>query len=114
MRTYHNPAGTKAIVVTTDTNQIPLRPIFYWPSPAGMTWGDADSNGPHDTALSILADWYEHVAGASHKVAEAKAGWLHHQFCNEFVGHFKDGWSIDSDTIAAWVAKHPETIEAAR
>jgi len=110
---YYNPAGTTDVrVVSEHRGSIPLKHIVQH-SPTGMTWGYYGS-GPHDLALSILADYFEHVKGLNAKVALAKAGWLHHQFAIEFTGLFKDGWEVGSTEITAWVATKPETIEVAR
>lgn len=112
MRNYKNPSGTQDIVVVTDAGQTPLRHIVQH-SPTGMTWGYSGS-GPHDTALSILADFYEHVRGLDAKQAEAKAAWLHHMFCFECIAGLQDGWTIYGDDIGAWIDKHPETIETVK
>jgi hypothetical protein len=109
-RTYHNPKGTTNVeVIVEHGGAIPLEHIVDH-SPTGMTWGYYGS-GPHDLALSILADYFRVVKGLKRKNAIDKAGIYHHMFALDFVGHFKDGWEITATTIAAWLVDKPEGKE---
>jgi hypothetical protein len=111
MRTYSNVKGTALIVVTTEAGQTPLEHVYTHVTGGAFGWGGA-GNAQHDLALSILADYFQGEKSMGRREALAWAGWLHHMFCLDFVAHFVDGWSVDSDTIAAWVATKPPVIEA--
>lgn len=109
-RTYHNPKGTIAIEVLVEHGgSIPLEHIVQH-SPTGMTWGYYGS-GPHDLALSILADYFQHVKNLKREEAIDRAGIYHHMFACDFVGGFKDGWEVAASAITAWLVDKPEGKE---
>jgi len=71
-------------------------------SPDGFEWGYAGS-GPADTALSILADYFEEDAEAALKPG-SKAFLLHQYFKDYFLVRVpKDAFNIREEQIREWV-----------
>lgn len=78
--------GTARIMVETDDGyRRPLRHVVYH-SPTGLEWGYGGS-GPADTALSILADYFEERP-VGWKAIEATRAWRVHQpFKHRVISH---------------------------
>lgn len=101
MWTYRNPVGTRDIVVDHDGTTTPLHQEVF-DSTAGLAWGN-DGDGSYNTAASILID-YRIREGATRQDALWAANVLRTGFVYDFVMKWRDGWSIDSDSIGRWIA----------
>jgi hypothetical protein len=87
-------------------NEKSLHHVVYH-SPTGMEWGYGGS-GPHDLALSILADHFKDEHGAVTEQHIQRGGHpavdLHNQFTFAFVSRFSEGeWVLSSEQIDIWV-----------
>lgn len=90
MSTYMGTRSTdgQRTVVTVDGK--PLRHIVKH-SPTGFEWGYGGS-GPSDLALAIMADF----------LGTAPSPQLYHDFKFEFVQHWGDSWTIETEEIELW------------
>ena len=109
-RTYTNPKGTETICVINGAGKAkPLRHEMEH-SLLEMRAGNTGNSG-HDLAISILTEYFHTCEYMNPKDARMYAGWLHHQFCFDFVAGWKPGWSITAAEIKRWVDTHPRTVE---
>lgn len=69
-------------------------PHISYHSPSGMAWGYMGS-GPSDLARSILFDY----------AGQAVADCFYMEFKEDFVADFPDRWTLDSQTVRAWLTE---------
>lgn len=117
-RTPSGPKITVIIYTEGGTSTAPLAHVVVH-SPTGMEWGYPGS-GPADTALSILADYFDETpsevraACRSWAAKPSYAAGLYQAFKTAFVARWQQmAFMVDSYAISAWLNEPAQASHAA-
>lgn len=117
----HEDTHAAIVTIVKDGAPIVKLPHVRFHSPGGFEWG-YEGSGPADLSLSLLEyviqnsnefSFQERVQNTSlgSGLYCSQLAWqLHQPFKREFVARWKDSWSIQMNTIIAWInTKRKET-----